>query len=107
MLPKRERLSAAEVREVLAKGRSVKGTFASAKFLSGGSAHKIAVIVPKSLAHKATQRNRLRRAGYRALRSLTPPLPQGKIVLFVRTEPKNSPLQVAFAEDFAALLSKF
>jgi ribonuclease P protein component len=71
MLPKSRRLVAAEVREVLRKGRSNRATFLSFKCISGPEFLRVAVVVPKSVAKKATERNRIRRAVYRALSPLS------------------------------------
>ena len=83
MLPKRSRLSAAEVKEVLARGTSKRVGSYSAKFLPGRTTLGVAVIVSKKVAAKATERNRLRRAVYHELGRLDLP-PSGALALFVR-----------------------
>ncbi len=83
MFPKRSRLSAAEVKEVLAKGKSLKVGPYVGKYLEGRSLLGVAVIVSKKTAKKATERNTLRRKAYRELQTL--PLPaQGALAVFVR-----------------------
>jgi ribonuclease P protein component len=83
MLPKSLRLSAAEVKEVLAKGKSLKiGPF-TAKYLDGRSPLGVAVIVSKKTAKKATERNSLRRKVYLEIEKLPLP-PQGALAVFVR-----------------------
>lgn len=100
MLPKERRLIAAEVREVLRKGRSTKGSFLSFKRLEGPLPLRTAVVVPKSVAKKAVDRNRIRRAVYRAL---IPFGGTGKSVIFVQKTPPL-PLAVTLATELAVLL---
>ncbi|MEK7108946.1 MAG: ribonuclease P protein component [Patescibacteria group bacterium] len=84
MLPKKKRLSAAEVREVLARGKSLRVGPYAGKFLDGRTPLGLAVIVSKKVAPKAVVRNRLRRKVYRELKQLTLPS-KGSLALFVRT----------------------
>jgi RNase P protein component len=83
MFPKRKRLTAAEVREVLAKGKAFKAGPYAGKLLSGRKPLGVAVIVSKKVARKATARNRMRRKAYRDLEQLTLP-ESGSLALFVR-----------------------
>lgn len=83
MFPKRLRLSAAEVREVLQKGKALKVGPYAGKLLAGRTPLGVAVIVSKKVARKATTRNSLRRKAYRELESLTLPH-SGSLALFVR-----------------------
>lgn len=83
MLPKRSRLSAGEVRAVLAKGASYKVGSYGGKYLPGREPLGIAVIVSKREAKSAVERNRLRRAAYRDIEGLTLPA-SGSLALFVR-----------------------
>jgi ribonuclease P protein component len=87
MLPKRSRLTALEVRTVLAKGAPKRvGTF-SGRYLPGRTPLGLAVIVSKRDAKTAVTRNRLRRAAYKTLATL--PLPtEGSLALFVRPAAK-------------------
>ena len=71
MLSKASRLTAAEVREILRVGRSVRSASLSAKYVSGPGA-KAAVVVSSKVAKTAVLRNKLRRAAYRTLRPLLP-----------------------------------
>lgn len=83
MLKKSKRLSAAEVKEVLKRGRSMRVGAYVAKLLPSSTPLRVAVIIPKKAAPKATTRNTLRRAAYRNLKTL--PLPEkGLLALFVR-----------------------
>lgn len=61
-----------------------------------------AAVVSKAVAKRAVDRNRLRRALYRALQSLSG---EGRAVFFVQQIPPP-PLSTAFARDLAALQSK-
>ena len=83
MPPKRLRLTAAEVREVLAKGKSLKIGPYIAKYLERASPLGLAVIISKKTAKLATERNRLRRKAYRDLTELSLPA-QGALAVFVR-----------------------
>lgn len=105
MLPKRRRLHAHEVRDILAEGRSVRGTHLSMKFISTTNSFKAAAVVPKSLVRKATARNRLRRALYRALGGSSFSAKKISAVFFVRVIPSGA-LTPAFAGDLAAFASK-
>lgn len=100
MLPKQRRLVAAEVREVLRKGRSTRASFLSFKHLAGLFPLRVAVVVPKSVAKKATERNRIRRAVYRAL---TPFGGVGMGVVFVQKTPPL-PLVQALEGELTLLL---
>ena len=99
---KSRRLSATEVREVLKLGRSKRATYLSMKFLATDTPLQVAVVVSKATAKGAVERNRLRRALYRAL----PPLQKsGKAVIFLQKIPTTL-LQPAFSEDLMLLLSQ-
>lgn len=102
MLPKRRRLSAAEVREVLARGRGSRGKVLSLKFLPTTEPFACAAVVPKKVAKTATKRNTLRRALYRALSTLSLP-PTGHAILFMQTVPKEN-LSLVLIEDIKKLL---
>lgn len=80
MLPKTNRLSASEVREILKSGCSARTATLSAKYVLSARA-RAAVVVSTKVAKSAVMRNKLRRAAYDALRSA---LPAGKsVVLFL------------------------
>jgi RNase P protein component len=89
MLPKRSRLTAGEVRVVLAEGSPLRVGPYSGKYLPGAGSLKVAVIVSKKDTKTAVARNRVRRAAYRQLETLELP-PQGSLALFVRpVKPKR------------------
>jgi ribonuclease P protein component len=100
MLKKARRLSSVDLKEVLTRGRSKRATFLSMKYLTLPEPLRTSVVVPKSTARKATERNRLRRAAYHALVGATG---QGKVVVFVQKSPQRA-LQAAFAKDLTQLL---
>jgi ribonuclease P protein component len=108
MLPKKRRLSSAEVRDVIARGKSVRGTVLSLKYVVNKGFFRAAVVVPKSVAKRAVDRNRVRRALYRTLANLPPPtthiLSHTMAVFFVRSVP--SPLTPALRDDISAILNK-
>lgn len=89
MLAKEARLTAAEVREILKSGRSVRATTLSAKYRVFSAnqpmyVSKAAVVVSKKVAKTAVMRNSLRRAAYRILRTT---LPRGVQVVFFLHKP--------------------
>lgn len=81
MLPKKARLTAKEVREVITQGRSYRSGSVSAKYLPGPLS-QAAVVVRSKIAKSAVARNRLRRAAYQALEGKLPP---GRVVFFLNT----------------------
>jgi len=103
MLPRRQRLSATEVKEVLARGRSRRGAVLSVKVLSTTSPFRCAVVVSKKVAKTAVVRNRLRRGVYRALAHTSLPL-TGHAILFVQSVPKAD-LTPVFLSDLKKLFN--
>ncbi len=104
MLSKDRRLRSAEVREVIASGRSVRGgAFLSARYLSAKGGLRAAAVVPKAVAKSAPVRNRLRRAVYRALGEL-PRSTEGTLVFFVRKIPPP-PLAPALRLEIEGILN--
>ena len=80
MLPKKERLTSSEVREVLKGGTSLREGSISAKVLPAARG-KASVVVSSKVAPTAVLRNRLRRMGYQALPH---PLPHYRMIFFVQ-----------------------
>jgi ribonuclease P protein component len=106
MLPKRRRLSAAEVSEVIKHGRSVRGTLVSIKYVAKQGFFRAAVVAPKAVARKAVERNRLRRALYAALEGLPKDSFQGlTAVFFIRAIPP-SPMAPALRHELSLLAKK-
>ena len=107
MLPKRLRLTTPEVALVLRSGRSRRATYLSSKVLQTDSPLKISVVVSKSVARKAVERNRLRRAVYRALDIALYQRPgfnsTGKAVVFVQKVPHEAKLTPIFVTEVALL----
>ena len=87
MLPKNRRLSAKEVRDVMKRGKGVRGVLVSIKFLQNQGMSKAAVVVSKSVARLAVERNKIRRTVYNVLESALPASGYAA-VFFVQ---KNSP----------------
>jgi ribonuclease P protein component len=83
MLPKRSRLSAQDVAEVLKEGKSLSVGPYRGKFLADKEPLRVAVIVPKKGVRHAVERNRLRRAAYRELPAFDVPK-TGRLAIFVR-----------------------
>ena len=105
MLSRHKRLRASEVDTVLSRGKSIRGGHLSMKFLQNKEPFRLAVIVPKSLARKATLRNKLRRAAYDSIGTSLPPSSKGHALFFVRSIPMT-PLRTIFKEEATALLTK-
>src|SRR5437868_7120258 len=108
MLTKSKRLRTQEVEQVMKTGKSARSSHLQVKFLlSGGppAPFRCAAVVPKSVVRKATQRNSLRRALYRALALQKTANIKGSSVVLVRAVPKDRPAAV-FAEELTLLLPK-
>lgn len=90
MLPKKARLTAAEVREILKSGRSVRSGALSAKYKTAPHA-KAAVVVSIKVAKSAVERNRLRRSAYLALRAS---MPKDVHVVFFLHKPELDPREL-------------
>ena len=99
MLPRRRRLRAEEVREVLKSGRSKRGKVLLIKTISAPPPFRCAVVVSKKVAPRATVRNVLRRSIYRALSEGFLP-PSGHAVLLVQ----STPTETLLADDIRTLL---
>jgi RNase P protein component len=108
MLPKKRRLTAAEVREVMATGKGVRSGVVSLKYVVKHGLFRAAVVAPKSTAPKATVRNRLRRAVYQILATLPPGekkmLENTMGVFFVRSIP--TPLTPVLRSDISGIVKK-
>lgn len=94
-----------EVEQVMKTGRSVRSAHLQVKFASSPTPLRSAAVVPKALARKATARNTLRRALYRAIAGADIKACKGNAVFFVRLVPKNNPTAV-FREELTELLPK-
>jgi len=87
MLPARKRLAAAEVREILKNGSTVRSGPLVVKYRTS-SRGAAAIVVSKKVANTAVVRNRVRRALYRALGQS---LPHAHMVVMVqKVEPDYS-----------------
>ncbi|HVZ76022.1 MAG TPA: ribonuclease P protein component [Candidatus Paceibacterota bacterium] len=102
MIPSRRRLRADEVREVLSRGSTRRAGPFSLKYLETTTVFRCAVVVSKKVAKTAVMRNRLRRAGYRALGAASLP-PTGHAILFVQSIPPGD-LATAFSSNLKTLL---
>jgi ribonuclease P protein component len=79
MLPKKNRLDTKTVEKVFTMGAFVNSPNLTLRFLKKRETQqaRISVIVPKSTAKKATERNLLRRRGYAALSGMLSKFPVG------------------------------
>jgi ribonuclease P protein component len=102
MLPRQKRLTTDEVKEVLAKGKSRRGSAVSLKWLDTESPFRCAVVVSKKLAKTAVKRNQLRRAAYLALGAASLPR-RGHAILFVQSIPTDDMAKV-FSTEIKKLL---
>ena len=91
MLAKRHRLGAAQVREILKSGCSVRSGALSAKFVAAPGSPGAAVVISAKVAKNAVERNRLRRAAYEALRAS---LPENVQVVFFLHKPALDPQEL-------------
>ncbi len=101
MIASGSRLRAAEVRELLAQGSRARAGALSMRYLASTEPLRSAVVAPKSRFKTAVQRNRLRRAVYRALAEL--PTSRGRAVFFIEAVP-SLPLTPAYGRDLRSLL---
>lgn len=88
MLSKQARLRAAEVREIIKSGKSLRSSLAphiSLKYIKN-TTFRAAIVVSKSIARNAVERNRIRRAAYQALKDVAP-VQHVRVVLFVQKLP--------------------
>jgi ribonuclease P protein component len=106
MLPKRQRLSTREVREVLKRGHSARAEFLSVKFIKTDTALRAAAVVQKSVVRNAVQRNRLRRALYQALGGISPAAHLQGVFFVNRTPKPPQKLLPVFIDDTQALMKK-
>ena len=97
MLPKRNRLGAAEVRRTLKEGKTLRTPNLALKHAEGGGSGA-AVVVSKKVARTAVRRNTIRRAIYRAIPHPLPP--HTSLVFLVQ---KNS---ADYTGDIKTLCSK-
>jgi ribonuclease P protein component len=88
MLPKSSRLNHSSFAEVFQKGKSQRGRYVRLQILARLGQAQSAVVVPKSVARKAVDRNRLRRRGYAALERISLP-PNYAFILFMTSASKN------------------
>lgn len=84
----------------MSEGRSRRASLLSAKYVSGSHTLRASAVVSKKVAKGAVERNRLRRALYRALVAYEG---TGTAVIFVQKVPAN-PLTPAFFHDLVVLL---
>ena len=85
MLPSSHRLSAHDVAYIIEKGRVAHSPLFTLRWVPTEGHSRIAAIVPKKVAKKATGRNSLRRKMYVAVRVLGPRiLPGFKIVILAK-----------------------
>ena len=96
MLPKKARLGATEVREILKTGRSARVGGVSAKYVEASDA-RAAVVVSKKTAKTAVARNALRRRIYTTLDKTLPS--RKHVVFFIQTNPFKT-------DDLVALCSR-
>jgi ribonuclease P protein component len=79
MLPKNKRANKSEVQNIIKNGKKIYSPIFSFCFLDD-KLEKIAFIVPKKVANKATERNKLRRIGYNLMRKIKKTLYSGVFI---------------------------
>lgn len=106
MLPKKQRLTTAEVNTVRTSGKSSKGALLRAVTVSAPH-FKVSVVVPKAVRKSAVERNALRRRVYAALQESAPPSRTIHLLLFVLPMAKSSKPSVAdFKKDITTLFKR-
>ncbi len=115
MLSASRRLRTKEVEEIIKRGVPARGVFVTAKAIVGDTINvRAAAVVSKKIARSAVERNRLRRALYRAVAEVKLPSLQSShaeggvttslnIVFFIRSIPPN-PLLPAFSKDVTNII---
>lgn len=85
MLPKRNRLKGARVREVLKKGRVLQNNFFALRYAEGGRNENIGVglVISNKVSKKATVRNKIKRAFMKAIGKLLPRVSKDKDMVFI------------------------
>ncbi len=84
MLPSSNRLTIPLFAEVMDKGKLVHASFLSAKFIKKTGITRFSVVISKKVAKNATDRNKIRRRTYTALRPLLPYMPETHGVLMMK-----------------------
>jgi ribonuclease P protein component len=82
MLKKNKRVDKVLFQEIMKNGRVIASPVFLFRYI-GGNHSRLAVVTPKSVVRRAVGRNKLRRQGYTALRSL-PSLPQVSGIFFYK-----------------------
>ena len=77
MLPKKNRADKKAVEKIFKEGQLVNSSDLAFRFIPIRGSTRISVIVPKSVAKKAVERNRLRRHGYSVLEKYIKHFPSG------------------------------
>jgi RNase P protein component len=103
MLPKKHRITKKLFDIIMKEGFFVSGAIFNLRYIAQ-KASQYAVVAPKSISPQANIRNKLRRQGYNALRSLNPKS-QIAGILFYKKEAK-SPLYEDIKKDIGTILSK-
>lgn len=104
MLNRGRRLRAEDVREVLRRGKTLRASYISAKFVIEHTPLRAAAVVKKALVKGSVGRNRLRRALYSALRDAKG-LPEGRVVIFIDRIPQGA-LATEFRNDLVRLFTR-
>lgn len=99
MLKKSRRLTAGEVCDIIKTGTLRRAGHLSARMVTGTAPLRAAAVISKKVAKSAVERNRQRRALYRALQEIEV---SGSAVIFIQKIPQP-PLTPAFLEDLKVL----
>ncbi len=102
MLPKNKRIGKVLFQEVLKTGRTISSPFFVFRYIPQKTP-QYAFVVPKSVAKKAVDRNKLRRQGYNTLYSIILPLVVG--IFFYKKTAKTAE-NVDIKGDILTILNK-
>jgi ribonuclease P protein component len=95
MLAKKNRANTETVDNLFKSGKFIHSSLLTFKYiLKSGSTTRISVLVPKSIAKKAVERNILRRRGYQALKKHLTEFPIGVAGVLVFKKPVGSVIEV-------------
>jgi len=106
MLSKKFRLSKQDIERVYKRGKTFRDSFLVIRFLPNNSGHyRFATVIPKKVALKATQRNRLKRKTFAFLEEILKEVKIGNfdIILSFKTIPEEQSIKPVLSK----ILEKF
>ncbi|MBL7045951.1 MAG: ribonuclease P protein component [Parcubacteria group bacterium] len=107
MLSQKYKLSRDEIEDVMKRGKSSKGRFLAVKYVNGGDAAKISVVVSKKVSKGATKRNKVKRRVREIARKFIKEgrMPNGSFVIIALPDALDA-LVADMSEDLFAVLNR-